>query len=344
MKLDNQFKFTVHSHFILPALRAAEQKGASLGLLLQGTGVSPQMLRDPQVRFTVDQHNAIVKRLWRLLDDQNLGLLPRVLPLGAFQVGCELAMNADTLDEMFRKMFYASQVINSYIQWQFEVIDGQAIIAFNFLGFEDSSRVPTEWSLLCLHRFACWVSGRSFPLQRVAFRYERPPYAEEYARLFGCPCTYSWHRQELVFEERYLKLRVIRTWRDLPEFVAHSPGILLALPSSEDNIALHVRRLLMDGGQRPAVFPSLDSLATSLGMTGQTLYRRIKSEGTSYQKIKDDIRRDLAIDLLANTQRTMAEIGEQLGFSEACSFSRAFKHWTGVPPMAYRSKAHGLPD
>jgi AraC-like DNA-binding protein len=63
----------------------------------------------------------------------------------------------------------------------------------------------------------------------------------------------------------------------------------------------------------------------------------MRAEGTSYQQIKDGIRRDMSIELLADTRRSVADIAGQVGFNDASSFSRAFKEWTGVPPAAYRS-------
>jgi AraC-like DNA-binding protein len=67
-----------------------------------------------------------------------------------------------------------------------------------------------------------------------------------------------------------------------------------------------------------------------------TLRHRLHDEGQSYAGIKDDIRRDLAIDMLMNTQKTIGEIAVQLGYSEPSAFFRAFKKWMGKSPEAYR--------
>jgi AraC-like DNA-binding protein len=61
----------------------------------------------------------------------------------------------------------------------------------------------------------------------------------------------------------------------------------------------------------------------------------LRDEGSSYQQIKDDIRRDTAIHLLARGDTVIEDIAMQVGFSEATSFFRAFKRWTGVTPRAY---------
>jgi AraC-like DNA-binding protein len=71
-------------------------------------------------------------------------------------------------------------------------------------------------------------------------------------------------------------------------------------------------------------------------MTPQTLRRRLHEEGRGFREIKDDLRRDAAIEYLARPELTLPEIAALLGFSEASTFHRAFKHWTGVAPGEYR--------
>jgi AraC-like DNA-binding protein len=64
--------------------------------------------------------------------------------------------------------------------------------------------------------------------------------------------------------------------------------------------------------------------------------RILKELNTSFQEIFDDVRKDMAISYLENSDLMQEEIAEKLGFSEASSFYRAFKKWTGKPPTAYR--------
>ena len=77
-------------------------------------------------------------------------------------------------------------------------------------------------------------------------------------------------------------------------------------------------------------------MGTALGITPQTLRRRLQDEGQGYQAIKDDLRRDIAIEYLARPDLTLIDIANLLGFSEPSTFHRAFKKWTGVAPGEYR--------
>ncbi|MEK1834418.1 MAG: helix-turn-helix transcriptional regulator, partial [Pseudomonas sp.] len=86
----------------------------------------------------------------------------------------------------------------------------------------------------------------------------------------------------------------------------------------------------------PDKWPERDDLALVLRMSNSTLQRRLQSEGTHYQNLKDDLRRDMAIDLLSRGDMTVTEVAAETGFQETSAFHRAFKKWTGVNPGAYR--------
>ncbi|WP_263974676.1 helix-turn-helix domain-containing protein [Pseudomonas sp. Marseille-Q5115] len=71
-------------------------------------------------------------------------------------------------------------------------------------------------------------------------------------------------------------------------------------------------------------------------MSNSSLQRRLAQEGLNYQRVKDFLRRDMAINLLSRDDLTVIQVAEQTGFQEASAFHRAFKKWTGVSPGAYR--------
>jgi AraC-like DNA-binding protein len=73
-------------------------------------------------------------------------------------------------------------------------------------------------------------------------------------------------------------------------------------------------------------------------MSTQTLHRRLKDSATSYQKIKDNLRRNRAIQMLIHEKLSIEKVSEAVGFGESRSFTRAFKHWTGLTPREYRKQ------
>ena len=84
---------------------------------------------------------------------------------------------------------------------------------------------------------------------------------------------------------------------------------------------------------------SIDRVARELGMSRQTLYRRLKEEGVTFEEILEAKRRQLAIRYLGLHRLSVKAVAYKLGFSDPAAFSRAFKRWTGVSPSAMRGSA-----
>ena len=82
----------------------------------------------------------------------------------------------------------------------------------------------------------------------------------------------------------------------------------------------------------------VDVIAKRLGLTARSLQRRLKDEATSFNAVREDVRRQLSHRYL-DDGLSIAEISFLLGFSEPSAFFRAFKRWTGVTPVEARRRA-----
>lgn len=81
---------------------------------------------------------------------------------------------------------------------------------------------------------------------------------------------------------------------------------------------------------------SIDAVARTLGLSRQTLYRRLRAEGTTFAELLDGLRRRLALTLIRDERVPVKEAAWRLGFSDPAAFSRAFKRWTGRSPSEMR--------
>ena len=82
----------------------------------------------------------------------------------------------------------------------------------------------------------------------------------------------------------------------------------------------------------------IDRVARDLGYSRQTLYRRLKAEGVTYEQLLDGLRRRLALPLVRQEGLSVKEAAYRLGFSDPAAFSRAFKRWTGSSPSGMRTR------
>lgn len=85
----------------------------------------------------------------------------------------------------------------------------------------------------------------------------------------------------------------------------------------------------------------LDPVARALGCSRNTLYRRLKAEGVTFEQLLDGHRRRRALKLVRDPALSVKEIGYRLGFSDPAAFSRAVKRWTGKSPRALREAQSG---
>lgn len=83
-------------------------------------------------------------------------------------------------------------------------------------------------------------------------------------------------------------------------------------------------------------WPDLAATADALHMSVSTLQRRLATEGTSFQALKDELRRDIAIVRLNTSKVPLAALAQEPGFTDSAAFQRAFKGWTGSAPGTYR--------
>lgn len=86
---------------------------------------------------------------------------------------------------------------------------------------------------------------------------------------------------------------------------------------------------------------SIDRVSGKLGMSRQTLYRRLKREGVTFEEILEAKRRSLAIRYLGIDRSSVKAAAYKLGFSDPAAFSRAFKRWTGSSPSTFRAAPAG---
>jgi len=75
-------------------------------------------------------------------------------------------------------------------------------------------------------------------------------------------------------------------------------------------------------------------------MKYRALTQLLASGGTNLTTVLIELRRDIAIEQLAKPDACISEIAAELGYSDATSFTRAFKKWTGTPPTRYHHPKH----
>jgi AraC-like DNA-binding protein len=177
--------------------------------------------------------------------------------------------------------------------------------------------------------------GRDVVPARVRFQHAEPPLLASHRRVFGEAVEFGAEADELVFSCETLELPVVTADPALSEvLLAHARTLIERLPEGE-SLALRVQRWV--AVRLPESTPSVDDAALGLALTRRTLQRRLKEEGTSFEDLVDDLRRQLAERYLREQRLGVQETAFLLGYSDVSAFHRAFLRWTGLSPSRFRT-------
>ena len=331
---------TVSRHFVQAALEGAGRLGYDTREMLREAGISPELLRIEMARVSSDQFSHLMQVLWHRLDDEFMGLGPRRARSGTFATMCALVIDCPTLDAVYRQAYQFSRLFEPMVTMELETSGDSAQLVTRIEGdIHDPEFFLRESLLVIWHRLGSWLIGQPVELTQAEFAYPRPAHGDEYRHIFHCPLAFESDRTALTFDKRFLSAPVIRDRSEMRQFLKTSPADLLSRPAESNTFTGKIRALIGRDFSKP--LPDFEWIATELHTSPQTLRRRLKQENTSFQEIKDLLRRDMAIYYLGRPDLPINDIASKVGFTEPSTFHRAFKKWTGVTPGAYREGERG---
>lgn len=313
-------------------VEVGSERGVSAGRLLAGTGLSAASLAVPDAQVLAGQEIAVARNLLNAVDDAaGLGIdAGRRVSVGHLGVWAFAALTSATVGEAIGVLMRFSAL--SPVLVRVEAVDTPTaleIVLHDDHLPEDVRVLIIERELAAVATFIKLICGTMprLRLQTLLSADRRQLLAPLFAPAQVQP---SSHRTALVWDRRLLATRLPEaepTTRAACERVCLD---LLASRSETERSHVVRTRLLHD----PQRMPTLEQTAHELGVEARTLQRQLRDEQTSFVAIRDEIRRELALELLTNTTLTIGEIAHRLGFSEPATFSRAVKRWTGAPPSA----------
>lgn len=325
---------TYPASFAAAILDAASSKGADREEILRAVGLSEEILLAERGRVTAKTLNIINQRVIETLDDENHGFMRDPIKPGTFAMMCYACVGASTLRVAVHRECRFYSLITDNFSVHLEEKDGLAYFSLKTLNdYHDPKNYMVPSLLGISYRWMSWMVGQKIVLDHASFASPRPDIASDYNFLFSCPVKFNGSENYICFSANYLEKRITQNEETLKQFLSDGSSGLLAQPRDDDTLPARVQSLIREHvGEE---FPEIDDIAAQLHMTPITLRRKLKREGSSYQQIKDDVRRDTAIYMLSRGGKSIEDIAEEVGFSEPTSFFRAFKRWTGVTPRSY---------
>lgn len=215
----------------------------------------------------------------------------------------------------------------------------------------DDERAQFAWSyspLLIERRALCDRSARLFVIRAqhlfddewlplsVQLEREKPVDVTPYQRALGPNLTFDAPLNVIEFSASDLHLENRYGNKSAFELAVALAERMMSERRVPDDLSIRVREDVLNHLDEGAL--TAGETARRLGLSTRVLQRRLARLGTSYQRLCDSIRLQLARELLIHTGIPMSEIAFRLGFSNQANLTRAVKRWFGVSPRAFREQ------
>lgn len=319
-------------------LHAAGRLGVDRATLLADCGLVESQLADPDARIPFATQEGLWQRLSQLpLSEPGLALGLNLAPGPLSVLGYLLQSSATLGDALAAGLRYQRLVGEGGELHRHEQGDEVHLLYRPLHPDLPATRtrvlaLMTNWVQMVtplLHDFR--------PL-RAQFVHAQPADLAPYTEVFDCPLQFSAPEYGLVLPRALLTTPLIQANSPLQTLLRqHAEALLARLPSE----GLSARVVTLLGEQLAHGEPDRSELARALNLSERTLQRRLAEEGSSYQQLLNDTRRQLAEHQLSSGTLPAAEIALLLGYSEPSVFFRAFRQWTGLTPGEYRSQQQG---
>lgn len=201
--------------------------------------------------------------------------------------------------------------------------------------FPVAARQWIEMQFGIFFQYAYSFTGRFLHPVAVYSSYEQEGTKDKLEEYLSCPVLFNHDKVIFVFDKSVLDLPIVTGNKDILAIFEDFMHEIQILETSQNNrLSRTIRRYLMHSLLNSGL--SLESVAKRFNMSERNIQRKLKSEGTSYQKILDDLRCELSQKYLRE-EISFPEIGFLLGFESQSAFNKFFKKHFGTQPSQFKN-------
>lgn len=325
-------------------IRVAAKHGIAEHLCVARTGLTEAQLRDPALEIAGHQELAVLRNILQVVPPNvafgfEAGLHYQATTHGilgfALLTSATLRDGVDTILRYFDLSY-------SFNRLEFEVEGREARFVYDDSDNpEDLRAALVERDIGAAVTLGRNVLGYTVPVLYIQLRGRKPSYLAALEAIFGLAPEYEAERNCMAIDVDWLNLQ--NPFGDaLSSRVSEEQcRELLEYRRSLSGTAGRVRTLIL---RKPGEVPSMQAVASELGMTTRTLRNRLERETSSYRQLVEQTRAQLAEELLTSGRMSVEEIAARLGYRNASAFIAAFKRWKGVAPREFVRRTERLDD
>ncbi len=306
--------------------------------VLRRAGLPRDLFQQQRILVSTEELFAMWRAVGELSTDPGIGLrlgaeikLERLHPMVLSALSTESFRAAIDHIARYKRLSAPEEIVH-------ELVEDEWSIHFRWLlAMDVEPPVLMEYCFAWVLTIARQGTGKKITPLRIEFVQPRT-HMRDLERYFGCPVVCDAARNVMVFRGADAELPFITRNAELLEMLAPQLDMELRTHApEEDNFAELVRGAIQQRltGHRPVV----EDIARDLHMSARTLQRRLQESGSSYQRVLDEARRQMARYYLRNSELELTETAYLLGYEDSNSFTRAFRAWEGMAPTHWR-EAH----
>ena len=328
----------VTSSYISRLVDAAVQQGIDQQEILQRHNLDPQKINDPNERFDLTLLMKLGAWIINRTNDPTLGLkLGSSAQITRMGIPGLTAMCSKTLGDAFAVVADYETITSRCYRGQSSIDESPnnpAIRFYSIAPYNQYTMFVVDMVLIGWNSTITWLTNRDDLVLEAHFEFSPPEYVSHYSEFFNAPVKFDQPCNQLLLKEDCLATPVIYHDQSTLENLLELCEQKLKKLSKKETFADKVQQVL--GPMLHGRPPSIEETATQLAIPTWTLRRKLKEEGISFQNLLDDMRKELALGYMQDTELSFGEIAYILGFSTPGAFQRAFKRWTNSTPGAYR--------
>lgn len=331
---------TVSAGYVRALADFAVGRGADRAKLLKLSGLSADEIADVDARVAMVRYIALFDAAIALTGDPAIALhygravrMQEISIVGLICEACERTIDVGTQLNRYGRLVFDQATGEDFVRG---VSDETGTWMVATSGFFRASPYIAEaelarlvWNTRLMFKDHAEFQTIGFPI-KVAFMHAKPAYGDAFDRVFQAPVTFGAKWNAVRLDPRFLMLNHPPFNRYVFGVLSERAEALLKSLESAQTVRGRVEALLI-----PILHteePSMERIAEKMGISHRMLYRQLKAEGTTFEKLLDELRHKMALHYLDGKKVSVNETAYLVGFSEPSAFSRAFRRWTGASP------------
>ena len=313
-----------------------KQLGFDPAKVLAETGFELSLFDNPENLISYAKRSQLIKHCVSKTHCQHFGhLIGRHTDVSSFGlVGLLMQQSPDITTALNSLVRYAHLHVRGAVIY-LEVKDNQAFLGYSIIqvGVEAQEQIE-DGAVTIAFNILRNLCGSTWHPSNILFAHRKPVNTRPFRQFFKAPLSFDAERSGVLFSASYLQQSVMGANPEQRRLLNNQIAQLESRYSGD--FAEQVRRVLC-----PALLTqqaSADSIAALFSIHQRTMHRRLSASNTSFQKLANESRFEIARQLLENSSMKLSQIAETLDYADASAYTRAFRRWSGTTPSLWREQ------